>query len=436
VNALTIHIIYHIIFLNVCCLLYFQGHGGVYDDLKTVPFVDVEEKGTLYGDYVKTVDANNDTNRLYDKFEALYNKYNQKLNRNSGVGSGDNGGGNDNNSSIASLTDDTKVKTDETPNKAPVETNTKQAVNVDIKPVEGGLEDMTRYEERYYSEVERKENRKRRRNREKKHKEMKHRNSVKKDLGLKEEDGKEKPEDDLGFNMDKFYREYPGFQKNVATITDHEEKHDTTTEAFETTVKTENVSPVESESVDDTDDLAKDIFDIKDDHDDHDQAVDSESNDASSEDIEHYDLYDEDGDSSYSSSEQAADLERQGLTPLDWFNRPQNDDPHEYFHEAHDTPDHETVEHADEKMKKDKQSKKEEYKTFTVEKKVTEEEKKEMIPKTDVEPSTSPNPPTSKKGSKPFVTQPYPHWDERVNTWNLIESKPVGRYWSVAVCDK
>ena len=401
---------------QLLALLYFQNHEGLYDEWKTVPFVDnPDHKGEMFGEYNNKIGNTDNTNKLHDKYQEFYEKYNQENGRVIGDG---------NKNDATNDTDDKK----------------QDIVDSDIKPVEGGLEDMT--SEWTVGEV--KKGRKHRRNRDNR-KSHRHHKSVKKDLSGDEKelerqkridtDSDDEINDALdGIDIGKFYKEHPDFKKNVATISDtvkdNEDKPSTTvTYATERTSKEEKVLTEDSESEDDADQKDADDYDEDDDHDDKMLASkESESEDESSEAYnDYYDYYDEDGDSSYSSSEERAEQEMLNQTPHDWFkqyDRMYGDQP------AQTETQSENNSEDDDDEKKAKELK---------DKKYAEQEKivtdKSSIPKTDVEPSTSPNPPTPKKDFKSTVTQPaYPQWKERVETWNLIESKPVGRWYIFGVC--
>ena len=361
-----------------------------------------------------------------------------------------------------------------------------------IKPMEGGLEDMTEtrpdlekaasYRKGKKRERKGKHGRRHRKNKGERKKKKGHKKSVKKDLSKKSKKDKTKKlvdevkvtsqeeKDEMEVKMKEFYNEHPDFKKNVATITDGTEVKETTTEPGTTentaqdAAHNEDVAAI-SESYDD--DHIKDIYDEDDDSDDAmERGNESVSGDESSENYnDYYDYYDEDGDSSYSSSEIRAEQEMLKQTPSDWYKdldqmqgdqpRPDEDESKDSMEEIYqkyikkakkldpvkelsdsnedkktddmktdDTKDEETTEteentdDSDDLIKKDGE---------------IEETKEESVPKTDIEPSTSPNPPTSKTDVKPIVTDPtYPQWKDRVETWNLIESKPVGE-WACGV---
>lgn len=397
-------------------LLYFQSHKGLYDEWKTVPFVDnPEHTGDMFGEYVTKLGNSDSTNNVHDKYQELYEKYNQEHDRVIGDG---------NYSNVSNETNNAEPEVDD--------------ISKDIKPVEGGLEDMTSE----WSTGNVRNGRKHRRDRENR-KKHRHHKSVKKDLSEDEKKEKElkrekrknehqngqdegKSYDDIDIN--KFYKQHPDFKKNIATISDSikdTDHYQSTTNTYATsdssvgTITNKNMSE-DSHSEDDADQKDADDFDEDDDSDDDKESdgKDSESRDESSEEFnDYYDYYDEDGDSSYSSSEERAEQEMLNQTPYDWFqqyDRMYGDQPVQTNTQSKGTKDDYKV--VESKDKKDS----------GIKKIVTKEDN---IPKTDVEPSTSPNPPTPKKDIKSTVTQPaYPEWKERVETWNLIESKPVGRW--------
>ncbi|XP_060560214.1 follistatin-related protein 5-like [Ruditapes philippinarum] len=385
-----------------------MNHEGLYDEWKSFPFVDnPDHTGEMFGEYNTKIGKTDNTNKLHDKYQQLYEKYNQENGRLIGDG---------NKSDTINGTDDKKQDVVDSDN--------------DIKPVEGGLEDMTSE----WTVAENKKERKHRRNRENR-KSHRHHKSVKKDLSeeqkeLKREkridaDTNDETNDALdGIDIDKFYKEHPYFKKNVATITDTVKDNvdkPSTTDTYATGDSSEakQVITEDSDSEDDADQKDADDYDEDDDHDDKvATSKESESQDESSEAYnDYYDYYDEDGDSSYSSSEERAEQEMLNQTPHDWFkqyDRMYGDQPAQTETQSENNS-------KDEDEKKAKEVKDKKY--VDKEKIVTD---KSSIPKTDVEPSTSPNPPTPKKDIKSTVTQPaYPQWKERVETWNLIESKPV-----------
>ena len=233
------------------------------------------------------------------------------------------------------------------------------------------------------------------------------------------------------FNMDKFYKEHPDFVENVAMITDNGDKKVTPAQPEITTTIT--TIPADSSEDDDGDDEDHDDFDVDDDSDDAEEKEDdSESHDKSSEIYEYYDYYDEKGDSSYSSSEVAAENANFG-TPYDWFKQYERmfgDQPaveeRESKEDVSETPG---MKEKDIQTKEEKEFKK----TVEVTSKSPQTKHKmadsvpEIMPKTDIEPSTSPNPPTPQKDIRSTVTQPaIPQWKQKLYSWNYIESRPVG----------
>lgn len=439
----------------------FQSHRGLYDEWKSVPFIDDtdDNRKQLLGEYVNALENPGTSSNIQDKYLEIYNKYNREHDRVIGDGneSGDIG--------------DRKYKQVKNQKK---EKEVEQEM-ASIKPLEGGLEDMT--EKMQEPTVERshrkgrknksKNERRHRKNREERKKKRGHKNSVKKDLSRKykknekakkklvdEQKKQEEEKDQLEVSMEKFYSEHPDFKKNVATITDGTITQETTEnpEVVENQTSVQNtnndqanqLNDILSESYDD--EHTKDIYDDQDDFDDAaERHMDSQSADESSEMFnEYYDYYDEDGDSSYSSSEQRAELEMLNQTPVDWhkhLNQMQGDQPAVGDNKAEDD-DNDSMEEIYQKYIKNmkKSMVTETPGTITNEDtpkdeddggdlvKKTDLKREEPIPKTDIEPSTSPNPPTSKMNTKPAVTDPtYPQWKERVETWNLIESKPVGK---------
>lgn len=451
----------------------FQSHRGLYDQWKPVPFVDdTDDRKDFINNYVKT--AANNTNVLQDKYLEMYNRYNKEHHRVVGEDSED-----------ASLEEDKKYarKFDKV--------NKKESDKLEtIKPKEGGREDMTENapesEEVKTKRGRRRNGRRHRKSREERRRDRKHKNSVKKDLSRKERrkkrnkrknenmrgKGRRVEKDDLELNVEKFYSEHPKFRKNVDTITDgtnddveskivdneKEEVHDFADG------KPNKEKDYLSESYDD--DHLKEAYDVEDDADDaNEQLKDSESDDKSSENFnDYYDYYDEDGDSSYSSSEQRAELEMLSQTPSDWYkhlddhmqgdqpytddddddddNASKNDDDN-YDDGIYKTKEKDIKESTTVKDKKDYkqlqeldkydlfQSKEVDSTDISSNKNsltMEETDEEETVPTTDVEPSTSPNPPTSKTDSRPLATEAtYPQWKERVETWNLIESSPVGK---------
>lgn len=450
----------------------FQRHRGLYDDWKTVPFVDEtdNERKDLLGEYVNNLV--NASDHSQDKFLELYNKYNKEHHRVVGVG------------------EDSAVGDDNNDKSSPENEKKEEHMLESIKPLEGGLEDMTEMKpksDKASGDLKIKKGKSRngkrhRKSREERRKKREHKNSVKKDLSRKQK-RKEKREkkradklkakdtisekDALQLNVEKFYKEHPNAEKNVDTITDgtvDAGKEDIVQEIKTTAVEdvkettSENTNGILSESYDD--DHMKEAYDDQDDADDAlEKFNDSQSNDASSENYnDYYDYYDEDGDSSYSSSEMRAEQEMLSQTPSDWFKNMdyhmQGDQPaadnddvvslkKNDVDKIEDLKQYDKIDTSSIQEKSDNSYKNKEKEDTTASKPVddvlelheflqqTNDKAGEPVPKTEVEASTSPNPPTSKVAeAKPSVTNPtYSQWKERVETWNLIESKPVGKWW-------
>lgn len=376
----------------------------------------------MFGEYVNKLGNPENTNN----YQQLYEKHNKEH----GIVIGDGNYSNDINESSEHRLGD---------------------VDKNINPVEGGLEDMTTN----WSEGQVKSGKKHRRDRENR-KGIRHHKSVKKELSedekgekvlirekrIKNQNSKtitenhdENNYNGDGIDIDRFYKEHPNFESNAATISDNMkvETYTSTPVNYATSRNTESSTSTDVVQSDSEDDAYMKIkFDNEDVDDDQSEVglEESKSGDESNKAfVDYYNYYDKTEDSSYSSSEETAEQDIQNQTPYDWFqqyDRMYGDQPAQSETQSEKSAEGNTS--SEDKHDQNKYNKAIEDKRY-----VTGD--KDNIPKTDIEPSTSPNPPTPKKDMKSTVTQPaYPQWKERVETWNLIESKPIGRWWDVWCC--